>query len=140
MAERKEIATFCGVCSGSCAVIAVVEDGKLVSIKPDRNGGFRHDICPGAKGPLTTIGTENHPDRLKYPLKRVGARGEGKWERISWDEALDTVARKLLDIKEQFGPQSLAMCLGEPKNMETIFAHRFATAFGTPNVATPGGL
>jgi len=81
----------------------------------------------------------SHPDRLKYPQKRVGARGEGKWQRISWDEALDMVARKLKDLKEKHGPESLAMCLGEPHQLEYAFGQRFATYFGTPNVATPGG-
>lgn len=140
MTERKEIHTFCGVCGCSCAVVAEVVDGKLVSVKADKSRGYRHAICPGAKGPLTLIGVENHPDRLKHPLKRVGKRGEGKWEEISWDEALDITAEKLLDVKEKFGPEYVALCMGEPKNMETIFAHRFATVFGTPNVITPGGL
>ena len=62
----------------SCAVIAEVEDGKLVSVKPDKGSPWRHEICPGGKGPLTLIGTENHSDRLKYPLKRMGERGQGK--------------------------------------------------------------
>jgi len=75
---------------------------------------------------------------LKYPQKRVGARGEGKWERISWEEALDTIAVKLKETKEKYGPESVAMCLGEPKGMEYAFGQRFASCFGTPNVATPG--
>jgi anaerobic selenocysteine-containing dehydrogenase len=140
MTERKIIRTFCGVCAGSCSQLAIVEDGKLISVRPDTESGYRHAICPGGKGPLTSVGVENHPDRLRYPLKRVGGRGEGKWERISWDEALDMVAKKFLELKEKYGPESVAVCLGEPKNMETIFAHRFATVFGTPNVTTPGGL
>jgi len=140
MAERKEIHTFCGVCSMSCAVVAEVEDGKLVAVRPDKDSEFRHEICPQGKGPLTLVGTENHPDRLKYPLKRAGKRGEGKWERISWDEALNTIAEKLTDLKQKFGPESVAILIGEPKSMETIFGHRFATVFGTPNVITPGGL
>ncbi len=138
--EKQEIHTFCGICHLSCAVVAEVVDGRLVSVKPDKDSEFRHEICPGGKGPLTSIGVENHPDRLKHPLRRVGERGQGKWERISWDEALGTVAERLLEIKTRFGPEHLAVCLGEPKNMETIFGHRFATAFGTPNVVTPGGL
>ena len=137
---RKEIHTFCGVCANSCALIAVVEGNKLISVRPDNQSKYRHDICPAAKGPLTSIGIENSPDRLKYPLKRVGQRGEGKWERISWGEALDAVAQKLLYLKEKFGPESLVICLGEPKNVETAFFHRFATVFGTPNVVTPGSL
>jgi anaerobic selenocysteine-containing dehydrogenase len=82
----------------------------------------------------------NHPDRLKYPQKRVGAKGEGKWERISWDEALDTIAAKFKEIKEKYGPEYVAFGLGEPKGMEFAFAQRFATAFGTPNVATPSHI
>lgn len=139
MTEQK-IHTFCGVCGASCAQVATVVDGKLVRVTADAKSPFRHAICPTGKGPITNVGVENHPDRLKYPLKRVGKRGEGKWERISWDNALDIVAEKLLDIKEKHGPEALAICMGEPKNMETIFAHRFATAFGTPNVTSPGGL
>jgi anaerobic selenocysteine-containing dehydrogenase len=82
----------------------------------------------------------NHPDRLKYPQKRIGPKGEGKWERISWDEALDTIAGKFKKAKEKYGPESVAFGLGEPKGMEFAFAQRFATAFGTPNVATPAHI
>ncbi len=50
---------------------------------------------------------EYSPDRLLYPQKRVGAKGQGKFQRISWDEALDTIAAKLLDIAEEFGPEAI---------------------------------
>jgi anaerobic selenocysteine-containing dehydrogenase len=70
--------------------------------------------------------------------KRTGAKGEGKWQRISWDEALDTIAEKLMELKGKYGPETLAMCLGEPKGMEYAFGQRFASCFGTPNVITPG--
>jgi anaerobic selenocysteine-containing dehydrogenase len=140
MGKREEIHNFCGVCHLSCAVVATVEDGKLISVKPDKDSDFRHEVCPQAKGPLTLVGVENHPNRLKHPLRRAGKRGEGKWEQISWDEALDTIAAKLLDLKAKYGPESFAILIGEPKSMETIFGHRLATAFGTPNVITPGGL
>jgi len=71
MGERKEIHNFCGVCHLSCAVVGMVEDGKLISVRPDKDSKFRHEVCPGAKGPLTLMGAENHPDRLKYPLNLV---------------------------------------------------------------------
>jgi anaerobic selenocysteine-containing dehydrogenase len=137
---KKEIRTFCGICPSSCAQIVTVEDGKIISVKVDRESGYRHAICPGAKGPLTSMEMVDHPGRLKYPLKRVGERGGGRWERISWDDALDFAAQRLLDLKEKFGPESTLICLGEPKNMETAFLHRFATVFGTPNIITPGCL
>jgi anaerobic selenocysteine-containing dehydrogenase len=119
-------------------VKATVEDGKVVDIAPDRESGLPNELCPVKKGRLSIPEVLAHPDRLKYPLKRMGERGEGKWERISWDEALDTIATKLMAYKAQYGPESVAWCLGEPKGLEFAFAQRFATAFGTPNVITPG--
>jgi anaerobic selenocysteine-containing dehydrogenase len=99
--------------------------------------GLPNEWCTYTKGRIIPE-VCSHPDRLKYPQKRVGAKGEGKWERISWDEALDTIAEKLNDLKGKYGPESVGFCLGEPKGMEFAFAQRFASAFGTPNVATPG--
>lgn len=64
-----------------------------------------------------------HPDRLLYPLKRVGERGEGKWERISWDEAISTIAGKLKEIKEKYGPEAIHISCGSGQKhvgLETI--------------------
>jgi anaerobic selenocysteine-containing dehydrogenase len=135
---QQEFFTFCHICAGHCAVKATVEDGRVVDIAPDRESGLPNELCPVKKGRLSIPEVLAHPDRLKYPLKRVGERGEGKWQRISWDEALDTIAGKLLEFKEKYGPESVALCLGEPKGLEFAFSQRFATAFGTPNVITPG--
>ncbi len=135
---QQEFFTFCHVCPGHCAVKATLEDGKVVDIAPDRESGLPNELCPVKKGRLSIPEVLNHPDRLKYPQKRIGARGEGKWERISWDEALDTIAGKLAEVKEKYGPESVAFGLGEPKGLEFAFAQRFATVFGTPNVVTPG--
>jgi anaerobic selenocysteine-containing dehydrogenase len=52
------------------------------------------------------------PDRLRYPLKRTGKRGEGKWERISWEQALDEMADKIRKIREEYGPESIGMLPG----------------------------
>ncbi len=135
---QHEAFTFCHVCPGRCAIKATIEDGKVVDFVPDKESGLPNEQCPVKKGRLSVPDVLNHADRLTHPLKRVGARGEGKWERISWDEALDTIASKLLAYKEQFGPQSVAFGLGEPKGLEFAFAQRLASAFGTPNVVTPG--
>jgi anaerobic selenocysteine-containing dehydrogenase len=129
---------FCFFCGKHCSLIAHVQDGHVVKVTPDTASGILSEICPDAKGPVTIPATYNHPDRLKYPLRRIGAKGEGKWERLSWDEALGAVAEKMTAYRERFGPESVAMVLGEPKGLEFAFGQRLATTFGTPNVVTPG--
>ena len=135
---RHEFFTFCHICPGTCSVKAVVEDGKVVDVAPDMESGLPSELCPLKKGRFFIPEVLSHRDRLLYPQKRVGARGEGKWQRISWDEALDTIASKFQELKERFGPESVAFGLGEPKGLEFAFAQRFASVFGTPNVVTPG--
>ncbi|MBW1925470.1 MAG: molybdopterin-dependent oxidoreductase [Deltaproteobacteria bacterium] len=129
---------FCFFCGKHCSLIAHVDEGRVVKVTADKESGIPSDVCPDAKGPRTIPATYNHPDRLRHPLRRVGAKGEGKWERISWDEALDTIAQKMLVCKKESGAQSVAMVLGEPKGLEFAFGQRLATVFGTPNVITPG--
>ena len=138
LTARQEYLTFCHICCGHCAVKVTVAGGIVVDMAPDPESGLPNEMCVVKKGRLSIPEIHTHPDRLKYPLKRVGERGEGKWERVSWDEALDTIAGKLNDIKEKYGPERLIVGLGEPKGLEFAFGERFATAFGTPNVVTPG--
>ena len=138
MSVRQEHLTFCHLCCGHCAVRVTVADNVIVDIAPDFESGLSNEQCVYKKGRLSIPEIHSHPDRLLYPMKRVGERGEGKWERISWDEALDTVAEKLRAIKEESGPEHVIFGLGEPHGLEFAFAQRFASVFGTPNVTTPG--
>lgn len=133
-----EVPTFCHLCPGHCSVKAIVEEGRVVDLEPDMESGMFSEQCAVKKGRFTIPEVMNHRDRLLYPQKRIGARGEGKWKRITWDEALDRIAEAFRELKSTSGPESLALGLGEPKGMEFAFAQRFATAFGTPNVVTPG--
>jgi anaerobic selenocysteine-containing dehydrogenase len=139
MKSRKEFLTFCHLCCGRCSRKARVEDGRVVDWDLDLESGLPTEWCPKKRGSYVPE-ILNHPDRLKYPQKRVGGKGEGRWERISWDEALDTIAGKFKEIKEKFGPEYVAFGLGEPKGMEFAFAQRFASVFGTPNLATPSHI
>ncbi len=129
---------FCFLCPNHCAMTATMENGKMLKVKADKKSGLHCDICPDAKGPFTLPEVFAHPNRLKYPMKRAGERGENRWTRISWDEALDTIAEKLMFYRDEFGPESIAMVLGEPKGMEFAFGQRFGTYLQTPNVITPG--
>ena len=94
LSARQEYLTFCHLCCGHCAVKVTVADNVIVDMAPDFESGLSNEQCVYKKGRLSIPEIHSHPDRLLYPLKRVGARGEGKWERISWDEALDTIADK----------------------------------------------
>jgi anaerobic selenocysteine-containing dehydrogenase len=77
-----------------------------------------------------------HPDRLKYPLKRIGQKGEDKWQPISKDEALDTIATKLEKSVEEFGPESTLFYAGAYRGLERDFIQRFASVLGTPNTVS----
>ena len=138
MSARREYLSFCHLCAGHCAVRVTAADNVIVDMAPDLESGLTNEQCVYKKGRLAIPEIHSHPDRLLYPLKRVGARGEGQWERISWDEALDTVAEKFRAIKEESGPEHVVFALGEPHGLEFAFAQRFASVFGTPNVTTPG--
>ena len=100
--------TFCRVCEPSCALIAEVSDGEIISLKPDRD----HPVTKGFachKG-LATLDLHNDPDRLDYPLKKVG----DDFERVSWDEAARDIAEKLRAIKAKYGPDAVGSYTGNP--------------------------
>ncbi len=123
------------MCHGGCGVLVYVKDGKVVKIKGDPDSPLnKGKMC--IKG-LSSLEHLYNPNRLKYPLKRAGKRGEGKWERISWDEALDTIAGKIKEIKEKNGIEAVALGTGTGRHH---FRHvlRFANAIGTPNWCEPG--
>jgi anaerobic dimethyl sulfoxide reductase subunit A len=92
-------------CGGRCLLKVSVKDGKIIRIETDdRPGDTIED--PQLRACLrgrSYLRRQYHPDRLKYPMKRIGKRGEGKFKRISWDEALDTMAHEIIRVKERYG-------------------------------------
>ncbi|MFH1350891.1 MAG: molybdopterin-dependent oxidoreductase [Pseudomonadota bacterium] len=117
---------------GGCALLVGMRGNTIVKVKGDPEGFLnRGYICP--KG-LASPDRLSHPDRLRYPLKRIGKRGEGKWERISWEEALDTIAENFLQIKEEYGAKGVAFGVGMPKGLDHFVLIRLANIFGSPNV------
>ncbi|MBW2118661.1 MAG: molybdopterin-dependent oxidoreductase [Deltaproteobacteria bacterium] len=119
---------------GGCALLVGVKDNRIVKVKGDPDGFLNKGyICP--KG-IASPDRLTHPDRLKHPLKRAGKRGEGKWERISWTEALNEIAGNLNNIKEKHGARAVAFGLGMPKGQEHFVLIRLANLFGSPNVVT----
>jgi len=126
------VKSVCGLCVGSCGVLITLEDGRPVGIEGDPDSPPNQgDLCKIGRASLEYL---NHPDRLKYPLKRTGERGAGQWQRISWNEALSLTADALNAAKEEDGPQSVSMVHGSAKGQMDTFLVRLANAFGTPNV------
>lgn len=129
--------TFCTLCPQHCGMlIEVGRDGRPVRFDGDREN-------PVARGKLCIKGTacievHEHPDRLMHPLKRVGERGQGRWERISWDRALDEIAETLRVIRDRDGPEALATLGGTHKGPGDWASWRFACDFGTPNFVSQG--
>ena len=127
--------TLCDICSPSmhCGIDAYIKDGKIIKIE----GTKEH---PLNKGLLCTKGLCNREyiyrkDRIKTPLKRVGNRGEGKFEPISWEEAYSYIGENLNRAKKEYGAKSVAFFTGYGKWYRP-FLHRFAYSFGSPNYGT----
>lgn len=105
MSDIKIIPTgACHDCGGRCVFKVHVKDGVAIRMESD-TGPDEPQLRACARGRAYRKRVYD-PNRLKYPMKRIGARGEGKFERISWDEALDTVAQQLIRVKETYGPLS----------------------------------
>jgi len=85
---------------------------------------------------IASIQHINNPNRVKYPIKRTGKRGGGKWQRISWDEALDTIATRMKDSIEQHGSNSVTMSQGTARGY-TRYTFRFLNSIGSRNALTP---
>lgn len=129
------VKSHCRMCHGGCGVLVFLKEGVVKKILGDPD-------CPINHGTLCSKGIAStkllyHPDRLLYPLKRKGPKGSGLWERISWDEALDLVAQRILEYKEKYGAESIVMGYGTGRENEAVI-YRFANLLGTPNVLTAG--
>ena len=91
-------------CGGKCLLRCHVEDGVITRITGDE--GDEPQLRPCLKGRAYRQRVY-HPDRLQYPQRRAGERGEGRFERMSWDEALDTIARAMLRIRATYGNEAI---------------------------------
>ncbi|GBD03234.1 Polysulfide reductase chain A [bacterium HR19] len=129
--EEKYIKSVCGQCPVNCGIIVRVVEGRAVKIMGNPAASPNRGVL-GPKG-NSGIMTLYDPDRIKHPLKRVGKRGEGKWEKISWDEAIKIVAQKLKEKVEKGESRKIAILCGRPKGFTRELFERFADVLGTPN-------
>jgi anaerobic selenocysteine-containing dehydrogenase len=125
------VPTICGQCMGGCGILARKINGWVVNIA----GNPLHPVNRGTLCPKGIAGLQGlyDPDRVRTPLKRIGKRGEGRWEPISWDEALQMVTTSLKDLRKDKNPHQLVVLGGKYRGLMRTLWERFLEAFGSPN-------
>jgi thiosulfate reductase/polysulfide reductase chain A len=124
--------SICDMCFNKCGLIARVEKGVVKKLDP--NPKFlksRGMLCAKGNAGIKQL---YDPDRLKYPLLRKGGRGEGRWQRLSWNEALDLAAEKLKTIAEKHTRCGVLFMAGS--DLQSSFVNRFANVFGSYNIVS----
>ena len=117
-------------CHGACGQKLYVQDGKLIKVEGDENASWNQGrACPRV---LALKQYVYHPDRITTPLKRVGARGEGKFEPISWDEAYDICEARLKQIRADHGAESVVFCQGTGRDVGGPISF-LCYNYGSPN-------
>ncbi len=122
--------TCCYFCHHNCGVLAYVKDGELLYAEGDPSTANAGGLCARGNQAMTFY---DSPTRINYPLKRAGEKGENKWERVSWDQALTEIAEKINTIKAESGPEAVAAIAGTLRTDDWA-RRRFFNVFGSPNV------
>ncbi len=141
--QRETVTGICGICPGGCGVNVELIDGKIEKIFPIKGHPIGVVCVRGVHAKEIVYSR----DRLKYPVRRLGERGEGKFERISWDEAMDLIVKAFQKIKDRYGAEAVMAYFGRGSFDSTtmdIFGPRgvyvqgtsgFLFPFGSPNAS-----
>ena len=123
--------SVCTICDIGCQLRTEVEDGQVKRVIAHDNPMLAANICyKGVAAPEI----HNHAERLTVPLKRVGERGEDKWEEISYEQAMDEIAERLQKVVDNYGPEAVAVSTSGWNTQTThSMDRRFMNALGTPN-------
>lgn len=134
----RTVKTYCIMCAVRCPVACHLEDGRLARVTPDLDHPMGGPFCPKAAAAPELV---SDPARLKYPMKRTHPKTDPDpgWQRISWDEALDTIADNMSRIRKDHGAEAIAFYRpapgGSPARDFNPWMMRLAHAYGTPNTA-----
>ena len=123
--------TACYFCHQNCGVLAYVKDGDVIKIEGDPDYTNAGSLCCRGNIALKHL---NHPHRVNYALKRVGEKGSNKWERIPYDQAIEEIAAKLMQIKKESGAEALST-IGGTTRTDDWARRRFMNFYGSPNSA-----
>ncbi len=133
---EKEIYSLCFMCSIRCPIKVLVESGQVKWIEGNPHvPGMEGSLCPRGSAGISLL---YDSERIQSPMIRIGERGEGKWRKATWDEALDYAADKLKQVIQTHGPQSVVF--GERTNLSTHVSKTFMKAIGSPNHFTHDAL
>ena len=137
VSQSQWVSTDCTICYHSCGTEVLVEEDRITRIRGLKDHPLNKGrLCPKGARAIELV---YHPDRLKYPLKKIN----GQWKRISWDDALTEIADTLQRLKKEFGPEILSIFSGSigVENLEMMeLAQRFKGAFGSPNFISVEGI
>ncbi|HET7487855.1 MAG TPA: molybdopterin-dependent oxidoreductase [Acidimicrobiales bacterium] len=131
-----EVATYCPLCVSRCGARATVANGTFTLDRDPSHPTGKVLCVKGKEAPAITA----HPDRLRHPMRRTNPKGspDPGWERIGWDEALDTVADRLRSLAREHGPESVVFSTVSPSTSAIVdcvdWIQRLQRAFGTPNL------
>ena len=121
---------MCASCDMYCNVVTESKQGRVVRVRSSDNPIFRDNIC--MKGIMAPKGLAN-PNRLMHPLKRVGERGSGEWEQVTWEEALADIGARLKSIVANHGPEAWAVSSSMWNAPDHGLGRRIMNHVGTPN-------
>jgi len=125
------MASTCRLCPAGCGILGEVADGRVTKITGNpRHPNNRGKLCSRGHAGLNVL---YDPDRLLFPLKRSGARGEGRWTRVTWEQALEEVSQRLTPLRQEGKTEALWVELGIGGEHDLLFLH-FLKAFGNPAV------
>ena len=128
--QTRDVYSACDMCFNKCGLIARVEGGVVKKLDPNpKSLKSRGMLCARGNAGVKQL---YDPDRLKYPLLRKGPRGEGKWQRLSWDQALDHAAEQMDKIGQQYSRCGFLFMAGT--DMQSTFVHQFAEVYGSYNI------
>ena len=129
--EERWVLSTCALCEAACGIKVRVVEGRAVKIEGNpRHPVNRGGLCSRGQAALQAL---YHPDRVRTPLRRDGARGEGRWKPISWDQAIGEVTAKLNQLRAAGHPERLVLIDGATGSFTYDLWARFLTAFGSPN-------
>jgi anaerobic selenocysteine-containing dehydrogenase len=124
------------MCPSECGMEMWVKDGRLFKIYGNQAVPFNDGTCcaKGASGAQMVYS----PNRIKEPMIRVGERGSGQFKKVTWDEAIDFIAKKMMEIKKENGPEAIIMDSGDITDRDQYW--RLGRGFGSPNTVEHGSI